>query len=33
MKNKGVAIIDESLKLGAIFKDEHEILYNQKFIY
>ena len=24
-KNKGVAIIDELLKLGAIAKDEHEI--------
>ena len=32
MKNKGVAIIDELLKLGAITKDEHEILYYQNFI-
>ena len=31
MKNKGVAIIDELLKLDAISKDEHEILYNQNF--
>ena len=32
IKNKGVAIIDELLNLGAISKDKHEILYNQNFI-
>ena len=32
MKNKGLAIIDELLKLGTITKDEHEILYNQNLI-
>ncbi|MCU7958158.1 MAG: hypothetical protein KZQ67_16375, partial [gamma proteobacterium symbiont of Bathyaustriella thionipta] len=32
MKNKGIAIIDELLKLGAINKDVHEILYKQNFI-
>ena len=31
-KNKGVATIDVLLKLGAISKDEHEMLYNQNFI-
>ena len=33
MKNEAVAIIDELLKLGTISKDEHEIVYNQNFIY
>ena len=32
MKNRGMAILDELLKLGAISKDQHEKLYIEYLI-